>query len=721
MVNICEKVFPIFSDFDYYELLDAKKEEGNSSSSSSGGGGGGSGGGGSDGEVGLDEAVKGLEAKKELHFLRFLADIMRAQDEYYEKSAKVYSNLQKKIEVFERYLTETYTDIPAHEGIVYAKNGDRYMMVLRGDALRRFRERDLTEPPIDVITCSLRLPMSPSEEDSPGRFKFEILSPKIPRPIVLYTDTEAERSGWSKAIQSAIARNISSLPEPGSASDALHALSVSHSQSHIQIKQQGSAALPGDRRSMLQRSQSVSASRGGKRLPVPLPPQALSPPALVRPGNSGNCNNNSGHTVMTKRVPEPRARSQEPPESDLPSDETPTSANNNGGGNGCGGSGGSNSNGNGNGSNGCCGNAGGHGIVLGEVELEKLWGIPGNEVCAECGAKKPEWAVINQGILICLECSGVHRSLGTHVSKVRSLLLDKWNPETLLLIKDIGNTRSKGVLEYKLAGLTNVKRLYPSSDRPSREEFIRNKYARHLYVDDTDVGADPSAALYAAVSRRNNENVALLLIKLLANGADPNSHRATEESKTSVFQPLVRGNLLNLEILLLNGASVAATDERGWSPFHYAAFYNRPRCLRRLMESTKGKIPESRETPLTPFDIAVWNHAVECIRLLRGVPDPSVEFTFSDVLNGHNSHEDVFTIPQRTLVPPKEMCSRIPKVRIVGMPLSKSSAALPSLSPPSNSAQPPSSLSPSISASAPMAAVPSQKAVPLGPIHMSRT
>lgn len=458
----------------------------------------------------------------------------------------------------------------------------------------------------------------------------------------------------------------------------------------------------GDRKSVLQRSQSVSNAARGKRVPGPQglspqphhpqnsplgrtpPPPTLTPGAPKRRQGGGGGGRGIGGGGGGVSGPA-RSHSQDPPDYGGGSDGIAQK---------------------GSGETGLVPRGG---ATLSMEELRELRSIPGNNVCAECGASNPEWAVINQGILICLECSGVHRSLGTHVSKVRSLLLDKWLPETLLLIKNIGNTGSKAIFERKIEGLTNVRRLHPGSDRPSREEFIRNKYVKRMFVDD-DVAADVdmtspndvSGALFAAVSKRNGENVARTLIKLLGNGADVNFSNAAEEGKTPLFQTLVRGNLLNLEILLLNGADVTAADERGWLPFHYAAFYNRPRCMRRLMEFTKGKIPQAKGTPLTPFDVAVWNHSVECIRMLRGVTEPAVEFTFGDVLNSHNSHEDVFTIPQRTQVPPKEMCSKIPKVRVPGCPMSKSSAGLPQISSGGGTSPPlQGSQTPSLSTSSP--------------------
>lgn len=55
-----------------------------------------------------------------------------------------------------------------------------------------------------------------------------------------------------------------------------------------------------------------------------------------------------------------------------------------------------------------------------EKPLDVLRRVPGNDVCADCGAADPDWASLNLGILLCIECSGVHRNLSVQISKVCS-------------------------------------------------------------------------------------------------------------------------------------------------------------------------------------------------------------------------------------------------------------------------------------------------------------
>ena len=62
----------------------------------------------------------------------------------------------------------------------------------------------------------------------------------------------------------------------------------------------------------------------------------------------------------------------------------------------------------------------------------------------------PSWASINLGVLLCIECSGIHRSLGVHISKVRSVTLDAWESEVLRVMTKLGNRIANSILEYEI-------------------------------------------------------------------------------------------------------------------------------------------------------------------------------------------------------------------------------------------------------------------------------
>ncbi|XP_008224960.1 PREDICTED: probable ADP-ribosylation factor GTPase-activating protein AGD5 isoform X2 [Prunus mume] len=105
--------------------------------------------------------------------------------------------------------------------------------------------------------------------------------------------------------------------------------------------------------------------------------------------------------------------------------------------------------------------------------LEGLLKQPGNRECADCKTKAPRWASVNLGIFICMQCSGIHRSLGVHISKVRSATLDTWLPEQVAFIQSMGNEKSNSFWEAELP---------PNYDRVGIENFIRAKYEHKKWV-----------------------------------------------------------------------------------------------------------------------------------------------------------------------------------------------------------------------------------------------
>ncbi|KAK3309034.1 putative GTPase activating protein for Arf-domain-containing protein [Chaetomium strumarium] len=103
-----------------------------------------------------------------------------------------------------------------------------------------------------------------------------------------------------------------------------------------------------------------------------------------------------------------------------------------------------------------------------------LHSVPGNNFCADCQAQNPAWASWSLGIFLCMRCATIHRKLGTHISKVKSLSMDSWTNEQVDNMKKVGN-----VVSNKLYNPDNKKPPVPiDADEAdsAMERFIRQKY-----------------------------------------------------------------------------------------------------------------------------------------------------------------------------------------------------------------------------------------------------
>ncbi|XP_077964428.1 arf-GAP with coiled-coil, ANK repeat and PH domain-containing protein 2 isoform X3 [Gasterosteus aculeatus] len=119
--------------------------------------------------------------------------------------------------------------------------------------------------------------------------------------------------------------------------------------------------------------------------------------------------------------------------------------------------------------------------IKGESALQKVLVIPGNTCCCDCGQPDPRWASINLGITLCIQCSGIHRSLGVHFSKVRSLTLDTWEPELLKLMCELGNGVINQIYEARREELGSRKP-QPGDPRHEVEAYIKAKYVDRRFV-----------------------------------------------------------------------------------------------------------------------------------------------------------------------------------------------------------------------------------------------
>ncbi|KFD53218.1 hypothetical protein M513_05928 [Trichuris suis] len=115
----------------------------------------------------------------------------------------------------------------------------------------------------------------------------------------------------------------------------------------------------------------------------------------------------------------------------------------------------------------------------GTAVRNEVCNLPGNELCAECGSKDPKWASLNMGITLCIECSGIHRSLGVQVSKVRSITLDVWEPEQVQLMRLLGNRIVNNI--YTTSDYER-RLLRPNSPRFAREAVIKAKYLKRSFM-----------------------------------------------------------------------------------------------------------------------------------------------------------------------------------------------------------------------------------------------
>ncbi|XP_016526695.1 stromal membrane-associated protein 1-like isoform X3 [Poecilia formosa] len=116
------------------------------------------------------------------------------------------------------------------------------------------------------------------------------------------------------------------------------------------------------------------------------------------------------------------------------------------------------------------------------------------------GISGPRWASWNLGVFMCIRCAGIHRNLGVHISRVKSVNLDQWTPEQIQSMVDMGNTRARQLYEAHLP--ESFRR--PQTDQ-AVEVFIRDKYERKKYYDQEALAAASKAEAAAPTTSPSSQ------------------------------------------------------------------------------------------------------------------------------------------------------------------------------------------------------------------------
>uniref|UniRef100_A0A3Q1B2X0 ArfGAP with GTPase domain, ankyrin repeat and PH domain 2 n=1 Tax=Amphiprion ocellaris TaxID=80972 RepID=A0A3Q1B2X0_AMPOC len=236
------------------------------------------------------------------------------------------------------------------------------------------------------------------------------------------------------------------------------------------------------------------------------------------------------------------------------------------------------------------------------VALQAIRNAKGNGLCVDCEAPNPTWASLNLGALICIECSGIHRNLGTHLSRVRSLDLDDWPGELTQVLAAIGNHMANSIWESCTQGRTKPT---PNATREERESWIRAKYEQRAFVAPLQPPSGPNPPdnmpvwLLSAVTDRDLPRLLLLLAHSTKDqiNAPPAGSASTRSALHAACQ---LGDVVMTQLLVWYGIDVRAKDNQGQTAMMMARKTGSKGCMDILLQHgcPNDTSPTAAATPI---------------------------------------------------------------------------------------------------------------------------
>jgi len=219
--------------------------------------------------------------------------------------------------------------------------------------------------------------------------------------------------------------------------------------------------------------------------------------------------------------------------------------------------------------------------IADSASVQSIKQIPGNGFCADCDQLNPAWASLNLGALICMDCASLHRNLGTHLSRVRSLELDEWPPELVQVMRSIGNRLANSIWE---ANIKNRVKPQPNASSAERERWIRDKYEQKLFLAPLTILSNQIRQTFIdAIVKEDLYTVILILVHGKISLEDLNS--------SLLHLAAIQGNVTILQLLLWYGADPFILDINGRTPLQCA----NGDCIQVLQNLTNNHIDSQQQ------------------------------------------------------------------------------------------------------------------------------
>jgi len=204
-----------------------------------------------------------------------------------------------------------------------------------------------------------------------------------------------------------------------------------------------------------------------------------------------------------------------------------------------------------------------NGPAISRIQTE----VAGNSKCVDCESLNPDWASLNLGVLVCIECSGIHRNLGSHISRVRSLNLDEWPPGHLAVMLSLGNQLANSIWEHNIT--QHHRKPNPSTPREEKERYIKAKYERKEFLKPlTSSSGTPAQNLIDSVCRSDTLGVSLALAHC---GEDEvNTVVSPRDTRTPLHLAAALGHLPISQLLIWANCKLNQLDNEGRSCLTHA-------------------------------------------------------------------------------------------------------------------------------------------------------